>query len=98
MKKLNELSGGELQRVAIALCLSKKADIYLMDEPSAYLDVEQRIRVSKVIADGLNVMDTTAVVMCRDNNLPIRVFDLHAPGNLLKLVKGESVGTLVIPE
>lgn len=53
---------------------------------------------SKVISDELNVMDTTAVVMCRDNNLPIRVFNLHNPGNLLKLVKGESVGTLVVPE
>jgi uridylate kinase len=58
----------------------------------------EELSFSKVIADGLNVMDTTAVVMCRDNNLPIRVFDLHTPGNLLKLVQGESVGTLVIPE
>ncbi|MEJ2139600.1 MAG: UMP kinase [Gammaproteobacteria bacterium] len=58
----------------------------------------EELSFSKVIADGLNVMDTTAVVMCRDNNLPIRVFNLHTPGNLLKLVKGESVGTLVIPE
>ena len=52
----------------------------------------------RVIADRLNVMDTTAVVMCRDNKLPIRVFDLHAPGNLLRLVKGENVGTLVRPD
>ena len=43
-------------------------------------------------------MDTTAVVMCRDNNLPIRVFDLHVPGNLMRLVKGENVGTMVVPE
>ncbi|KYQ93431.1 RNaseL inhibitor-like protein [Tieghemostelium lacteum] len=43
------LSGGELQRVAIVLCLGKAADIYLIDEPSAYLDSEQRIIVSKVI-------------------------------------------------
>ena len=49
----------------------------------------------KVIADRLNVMDTTAVVMCRDNNLPIRVFDLHEPGNFMRLVKGADVGTLV---
>jgi len=51
----------------------------------------------KVIADRLNVMRATAVVMCRENNLPIRVFDLHVPGNLLRLVKGENVGTLVTP-
>ncbi|KAM9970693.1 hypothetical protein ACTFIR_002557 [Dictyostelium discoideum] len=43
------LSGGELQRVAIVLCLGQPADIYLIDEPSAYLDSEQRIIVSKVI-------------------------------------------------
>jgi uridylate kinase len=49
----------------------------------------------RVIADRLNVMDTTAVVMCRENNVPIRVFDLHAGGALVRLVSGESVGTLV---
>ncbi|KAK6158567.1 hypothetical protein DH2020_005881 [Rehmannia glutinosa] len=43
------LSGGELQRVALTLCLGKPADIYLIDEPSAYLDSEQRIVASKVI-------------------------------------------------
>lgn len=42
------LSGGELQRVAIALCLGTPADVYLIDEPSAYLDSEQRISCSKV--------------------------------------------------
>jgi ATP-binding cassette subfamily E protein 1 len=48
-KQLSELSGGELQRLAIALCLSKNAELYLIDEPSAYLDSEQRIIVSKII-------------------------------------------------
>lgn len=43
------LSGGELQRVAIVLCLGKSADIYLIDEPSAYLDSEQRIIAARVI-------------------------------------------------
>ncbi|MBW2967547.1 ribosome biogenesis/translation initiation ATPase RLI, partial [Candidatus Woesearchaeota archaeon] len=66
MKKLNELSGGELQRVAIALCLSKKADLYLLDEPSAYLDVEQRIRVSKIIADVMEQRGTSALVVDHD--------------------------------
>lgn len=42
------LSGGELQRVAMTLCLGKPADIYLIDEPSAYLDSEQRLVASKV--------------------------------------------------
>ncbi|MBU2561896.1 MAG: ribosome biogenesis/translation initiation ATPase RLI [Nanoarchaeota archaeon] len=66
MKKLNELSGGELQRVAIALCLSRKADLYLLDEPSAYLDVEQRIRVSKIIADVMEHKGTSALVVDHD--------------------------------
>ena len=48
MLQVRNLSGGELQRVAIALCLGKPADIYLIDEPSAYLDSEQRIHASKV--------------------------------------------------
>ena len=41
-QNLMELSGGELQRVAITACLSREADIYLLDEPSAHLDVEQQ--------------------------------------------------------
>jgi len=49
----------------------------------------------RVINDKLNVMDTTAVVMCRDNGLPIRVFSLIEEGALLRLVGGEDVGTLV---
>ena len=46
---VQNLSGGELQRVAIVMCLGTPADIYLVDEPSAYLDSEQRIAASKVI-------------------------------------------------
>ena len=48
-RDIRVLSGGELQRVAIAACLSMDADIYLIDEPCAYLDVEQRIAVSRTI-------------------------------------------------
>ncbi len=60
-KKINQLSGGELQRVAVALALGKDCDLILLDEPSAYLDVEQRLVVSKVIKNiaerkGISVM------------------------------------------
>lgn len=48
-QEVPNLSGGELQRVAIVLCLGQPADIYLIDEPSAYLDSEQRIVAAKVI-------------------------------------------------
>ncbi|MDH5815816.1 MAG: ribosome biogenesis/translation initiation ATPase RLI [Candidatus Nezhaarchaeota archaeon] len=48
-RRLTALSGGELQRVSIACALAKEADIYLLDEPSAYLDVEQRLIMAKLI-------------------------------------------------
>jgi len=48
-QEVQNLSGGELQRVAMALCLGKPADVYLIDEPSAYLDSEQRLVAAKVI-------------------------------------------------
>lgn len=65
-KKLSELSGGELQRVAIANCLSQDADLYLLDEPSAYLDVEQRLVVSKVIREMMMAKESTAFVVDHD--------------------------------
>ena len=49
----------------------------------------------KAITDKLAVMDATALVMCRDNDLPLRVFDLHNSGALARIVRGEEVGTLV---
>jgi len=48
-QEVQNLSGGELQRAAMALCLGKPADVYLIDEPSAYLDSEQRVMCAKVI-------------------------------------------------
>ncbi|MGH8494514.1 MAG: UMP kinase [Gammaproteobacteria bacterium] len=54
-----------------------------------------RISYDKVLADKLNVMDATAIVMCRDNDLPLRVFNLNQPGDLVRIVRGEEVGTLV---
>lgn len=52
----------------------------------------------RVLTDKLNVMDATAVVMCRDNNLPLRVFNLNNPGDLTRIVRGEEVGTSVTCE
>ncbi len=49
----------------------------------------------KVLTDKLNVMDATAIVMCRDNRLPLRVFNLNNPGDLTRIVRGEDVGTTV---
>ena len=57
-----------------------------------------RLTFDKVLSDKLNVMDATAVVMCRDNRLPLRVFNLNNPGDLTRIVRGEDVGTAVTVE
>jgi uridylate kinase len=54
-----------------------------------------RLTFDKVLQDKLNVMDATAIVMCRDNRLPLRVFNLNNSGDLTRIVRGEDVGTLV---
>ena len=53
------------------------------------------ITFDSVYSKGLNVMDLTAFTLCKENNLPIIVFNMDTPGNLLKLLKGEKIGTLV---
>ena len=65
-QKLDDLSGGELQRVAIAACLSRTADLYLLDEPSAHLDVEQRVLATKVIRRFAENNKVTAMVVDHD--------------------------------
>jgi uridylate kinase len=53
------------------------------------------ISFEEVITRRLKVMDSTAFTFCRDNNMPLVVFDMNKPGNLVKLVDGESIGTIV---
>ena len=55
----------------------------------------ERITFTEVYDKGLNVMDMTAFTLCKENLLPIIVFDMNKPGNLARLVAGEQVGTLV---
>src|ERR1700678_3256767 len=54
-----------------------------------------RLTFDQVLSDRLNVMDATAVVMCRENNLPLQVFNLFHAGDLVRIVQGEDVGTVV---
>lgn len=54
-----------------------------------------KISFKEVFEKGLNVMDMTAFTLCNENNLPIVVFDMNKPGNLLKVLEGEDIGTLV---
>ncbi len=65
-KVVSSLSGGELQRVAIALCLAQDADLYLLDEPSAYLDVDQRMVAARVIRRSMEAGGKSALVVDHD--------------------------------
>ena len=53
------------------------------------------ITYEEVMQKGLNVMDMTAFTLCHENHLPIIVFDMNTPGNLMKILQGENIGTLV---
>ncbi|MBW3010670.1 ribosome biogenesis/translation initiation ATPase RLI [Candidatus Woesearchaeota archaeon] len=66
MKQLRQLSGGELQRVSIAKALAEDADLVLLDEPSAYLDVEQRLSISKIIASVAETKGMAVLVVDHD--------------------------------
>ncbi|HLX63557.1 MAG TPA: UMP kinase [Planctomycetota bacterium] len=57
-----------------------------------------RLSYMKVLQDRLNVMDTTAISLCMDNNLPILVFSLKEPGNIRKAVMKENIGTIISAE
>ncbi len=63
---IRELSGGELQRVAIADCLSNKADLYFLDEPSAFLDVEMRLQVAQLLRKCIEEIKKAAFVVEHD--------------------------------
>ena len=65
-RELQTLSGGELQRVAIAECLLKEADLYLLDEPSAYLDANQRMITAKTIRRSMEQRRKSALVVDHD--------------------------------
>jgi len=95
-QQVNDLSGGELQRVAIAACLSRSADMYILDEPSAHLDVEQRVLATKVIRRFAENNKVTAMVVDHDiymidmlsdrllvfEGQPMVKGDVHGPFNM----------------
>jgi ATP-binding cassette subfamily E protein 1 len=65
-RNIMELSGGELQKVAIAACLSRKTDLFLLDEPSAYLDVEERLNMAKTLRRVVEAHGIPAFVVEHD--------------------------------
>lgn len=64
-----------------------------MKDPDAKLF--KTLTYDTVIEQKLNVMDTAAIVLCRDQNMPIRVFNMNSPGSMMRVVMGEDEGTLV---
>jgi uridylate kinase len=80
----------------LLLKATKVNGVYSAD-PKKVADAEHypSLTYDQVLDKRLGVMDATAVVMCRDNDLPLRVFNVHNKGDLLRIVNGEDVGTLV---
>ena len=68
-KLLKDLSGGELQKVAVAECLLKEADVYALDEPSAFMDVEDRIAFAKVVQRFVKAKGKSAMIVDHDVQL-----------------------------
>ncbi len=83
-KKLTELSGGELQRVALTKALTQDADIYLFDEPSAFLDIEQRFEFASLLRKAISESERSAFVVDHD------VVFIDAIANRLIIFDGES--------
>jgi ATP-binding cassette subfamily E protein 1 len=83
-KSIKNLSGGELQKVAVATCLLKKADVYALDEPSAFLDVEDRIAVAKFIQRFVRSYAKSAIIIDHD----IQLMDLIS--DTMVIFEGES--------
>ncbi|MEO1201749.1 MAG: UMP kinase [Pseudomonadota bacterium] len=82
---------------ADVLLKATKVDGVYDSDPKENPDAKRYEKVSfdQVLADKLGVMDATAIVMCRDNGLPLRIFDLTRADALVKAMAGENVGTLV---
>jgi len=74
-----------------------RVDGIYSDDPEKNPEAKRFFEISyeEVIQKGLNVMDMTAFTLCQENKLPIIVFDMNKPGNLLKIINGENIGTLV---
>ena len=65
-RKMSELSGGEMHKVAITKCLLTESDLYILDEPSAFVDIEDRLVISSTIKRIMNTMGKTAIIVDHD--------------------------------
>ena len=95
-KSIKNLSGGELQKVAVASCLLQKADLYALDEPSAFLDVEDRIAVAKFLQKFVRSFGKSAIIIDHD----LQLMDLVSDS--MVIFEGESgkagIGTSPMPK
>jgi uridylate kinase len=82
---------------AEVILLAKKVDAVYDSDPNINPDAKKYdvLSFSDILSKNLGVMDSTAASMCRDNNMPILVFGLNDPVNIVRAVKGERIGTLV---
>lgn len=80
----------------IVLKATKVDGVYDRD-PLIHADAKRYevISYNQALADRLGVMDATAIALCRDQKLPVRVFDMNQPGNLMRILQGEPAGTLM---
>ena len=93
-KSMKNLSGGELQKVAVAICLLQKADLYALDEPSAFLDVEDRIAVGKFLQKFCRSFGKSAIVIDHDLQLMDLVSDSMVIFEGVSSVKGYATSPL----
>jgi len=82
---------------AEAVLKATKVDGIYDKDPQKYPEAQkfERLTYLEVLEKGLKVMDSTAISMCMDNNLPIIVFNMFTPGNILRVCQGEPIGTIV---
>ena len=93
-------SGAALRAIEIGadlLLKATKVDGVYDKDPKKHADAVRfdKLGYDEVIARNLQVMDTAAFALCRDSDMPLRIFDMAQPGDLLRILRGENIGTLV---
>ena len=92
-KSVKNLSGGELQKIAVASCLIQKVDLYALDEPSAFLDVEDRIAVAKFLQKFVRSYGKSAIVIDHD----LQLMDLVSDSMIIFEGESGKAGTATAP-
>ena len=92
-KSVKNLSGGELQKIAVASCLIQKVDLYALDEPSAFLDVEDRIAVAKFLQKFVRSFGKSAIIIDHD----LQLMDLMSDSMIIFEGESGKAGTATAP-